>query len=60
MTARGSFDTSTWRSTGLAYSVELESTASPDELHGLLDAVDAVAEIPRAIRLGVTVTRVAE
>lgn len=60
VTAGGSFDTSTWRSTGLAYSVDVESPAPPDEVRRLLDTVDVVAEIPRAIRLGATVTRVAE
>ena len=58
VSAGGGFDTSTWRSTGISYSVEVSSDAPPDELAHLLEAVDDIAEIPRAIRAGATVQRV--
>lgn len=49
--ARGGFDTDTWASTGIEYTLEVDS---PDPS----DAVDRVAEIPRAVRTGTTVHRV--
>jgi uncharacterized OsmC-like protein len=55
--ASGSFDSDTWASTGIVYGVEVDSPASADELARLLDRVDEVAEIPRAIRAGATVQR---
>jgi hypothetical protein len=55
--ASGSFDSDTWASTGISYGVEVDSPASVDELARLLDRVDEVAEIPRAIRAGATVQR---
>ena len=55
--ASGSFDSDTWASTGIVYGVEVDSPASVDELARLLDRVDEVAEIPRAIRAGATVQR---
>jgi uncharacterized OsmC-like protein len=57
VTAGGRFDTETWQSTGITYQVELDSLADPADLAALLDRVDAVAEIPRAIRAGATVAR---
>jgi uncharacterized OsmC-like protein len=59
VTAGGGFDTETWTSTGISYRVELDSPASAEELVRLLAAVDAVAEIPRALRAGAAVRRVA-
>ena len=56
--AAGGFDTTTWHSTGIDYTVELDSPASDDELSRLLEAVDTIAEIPRAIRAGAPVRRV--
>ena len=56
--AAGGFDPATWQSTGIDYSVQLSSGASERELAQLLDAVDEVAEIPRAIRAGAAVARV--
>ena len=50
--ADGGFDDD-WRSTGVAYAVTLDSPAPADEQRALLAAVDAVAEIPRALRAGV-------
>ena len=58
VSAAGEFDTSTWRSTGISYSVEVSSAVSVDELARLLAVVDEVAEIPRAIRAGAIVGRV--
>jgi hypothetical protein len=59
VTASGGFDTDSWRSTGIDYSVELASGAEKSALDHLLEIVDRVAEIPRALRVGTTVTRVA-
>jgi uncharacterized OsmC-like protein len=58
VTAAGGFDTATWQSTGIDYSVEVSSDAPADELARLLEAVDDVAEIPRAIRAGAIVRRI--
>ena len=55
--AVGGFDTGSWTSTGITYEVELDSPASADELASLLDHVDEVAEIPRAVRAGAPVRR---
>ena len=57
VTAAGGFDPATWQSTGIGYSVEVRSDAPADQLAHLLEAVDQVAEIPRAIRAGATVRR---
>jgi uncharacterized OsmC-like protein len=57
VTAAGGFDTETWSSTGITYRVELDSAATREEQARLLERVDAVAEIPRAIRAGATVRR---
>ena len=46
-----------WRSTGITYSVELATPASPEERAALLAVVDEAAEIPRALRSATTVTR---
>ena len=55
--ATGGFDPDSWSSTGITYDVELRSDAAPEQLQHLLDLVDAVAEIPRALRSGTTVRR---
>jgi uncharacterized OsmC-like protein len=57
VTATGDFDTDTWASTGITYGVEVDSPAAADVLSRLLEKVDAVAEIPRALRAGATVER---
>ena len=54
--AGGDFDDS-WRSTGIAYTVDLASDAGRPELERLLEVVDRVAEIPAALRHGTTVRR---
>ena len=56
--AAGGFDTATWQSTGIGYSVEVSSDAPADQIAHLLEVVDHVAEIPKAIRAGATVQRV--
>jgi uncharacterized OsmC-like protein len=58
VSAHGGFDTDTWQSTGISYSVQVRSSASAEKLAHLLDVVDAVAEIPRAIRSGAPVYRI--
>ncbi len=52
----GHFDDE-WRSTGVAYSVTLDSRAAADDQARLEALVDEVAEIPRALRAGVPVRR---
>jgi hypothetical protein len=59
VTAGGGFDPQTWHSSGVTYAVEVDSPAAPDEVEALLRAVDAVAEIPKALRAGAPVGRVA-
>lgn len=58
VTAAGGFDASTWRSTGINYSVDVGSDAPADQLARLLEVVDQVAEIPGAISAGAAVRRV--
>lgn len=57
VTARGGFDTGAWASSGIAYTVEVDSTASPADVEALLRIVDDVAEIPKAVRVGAPVER---
>jgi uncharacterized OsmC-like protein len=57
VTASGDFDPQTWASTGITYSVEVDSEASEHDLAALVIRVDQVAEIPRAIRAGAPVKR---
>ena len=59
VSAAGGFDAGTWKSTGISYSADVSSVASPGELARLLEVVDEVAEIPRALRAGAPVGRVA-
>jgi hypothetical protein len=58
VSAAGGFDTDTWLSTGITYSVQLSSPAPAETLAHLLDVVDAVAETPRAMRSGAAVKRI--
>jgi len=58
VTAAGGFDAGTWQSAGIGYTVEVSSDAPAGELAHLLQVVDQVAEIPRAVRAGATVRRV--
>jgi OsmC-like protein len=57
VSARGGFDEETWQSTGVTYAVELDSPASAQDVASLLAQVDEVAEVPRALRAGMTVER---
>jgi hypothetical protein len=57
VSARRADSVSSWQSTGIDYSVEVSSDASADQLAHLLEVVDHVAEIPRAIRAGAAVQR---
>jgi uncharacterized OsmC-like protein len=57
VSAAGGFDTGTWKSTGVSYSVDVSSDAPADEVAHLLEVVDEVAEIPRALRAGTPVRR---
>ena len=54
--ADGGFDED-WRSTGIEYSVILDSRARKEDLARLEGVVDDTAEIPRAIRAGALVAR---
>ncbi|GGL92436.1 OsmC family protein [Nakamurella endophytica] len=56
VTASGAFDPD-WHSTGIEYQVEVDSPAPPDRVQALTRQVDAVAEIPRALRAGARVQR---
>jgi hypothetical protein len=55
--ARGEFDADTWQSTGVTYALEVDSAADADEVASLVARVDEVAEVPRALRAGMTVQR---
>jgi uncharacterized OsmC-like protein len=58
VTATGDFDRETWRSSGISYCVEIDSDAPDAEQRRLIELVDDVAEIPRALRQQSAVTRV--
>jgi hypothetical protein len=58
VTASGGFDTDTWQSTGIGYSVEIDSDSSAEDVDAMLAVVDSMAEIPKSIRAGATVVRV--
>ena len=47
-------------STGVVYTVEVDSSASAGEVAKVLDRVDEVAEIPRVLRAGMSVERAHE
>lgn len=55
--ARGGFNPATWSSTGIEYDVDVDAADHFEQIQHLLDLVDEVAEIPRALRAGTTVTR---
>jgi hypothetical protein len=60
VSARGDFETDTWRSIGIGHTVHVDANALPGEVEELLRRVDYVAEIPRAIRAGARVERLGE
>jgi hypothetical protein len=51
----GGFDDE-WGSTGIEYDVEVDSPSEPASVGSLLDHVDGVAEIPKALRLASVVS----
>jgi uncharacterized OsmC-like protein len=55
--ADGDFDAESWRSTGITYEIEIDSTANAEQIERLISAVDEVAEIPKALRAGTQVHR---
>ena len=55
--AGGAFDTESWVSQGIVYTVDVDSTATAEEVAKVLTLVDEVAEIPRVLRAGTTVER---
>ena len=55
--AAGGFDSTRWESTGITYSVQMNSPASAEEVANLLHVVDRVAEIPSVLRAGAPVRR---
>ncbi len=55
--ASGALDGSTWLSSGIGDEIDVASEAGDDEIERLLLVVDDVAEIPKAVRVGTTVTR---
>lgn len=55
--AWGGFDTATWASTGVTYDVQVDSDASETDVAHLIEVVEEVAEIPRTLRSGTTVSR---
>ena len=57
VSAWGDFNRETWQSTGVSYTVEVQSSASRPEIDELLVIVDAVAEIPKSLRAEATVQR---
>jgi hypothetical protein len=57
--AEGDYDVDTWASTGIRYAVEVDSEVEAYRIRELLDRVDDVAEIPKAIRQGGEVVRAA-
>ncbi len=56
VSAEGTFDDE-WRSAGITYVVTVDSPGDAAEVASLLEVVDDVAEIPRAIRAGTIVER---
>ncbi|RKS68527.1 OsmC-like protein [Motilibacter peucedani] len=57
VTAEGGFEPETWASTGIRYRVEVDSPAGGDEVDRMLEVVDEVAEIPKTLRAGASVSR---
>jgi hypothetical protein len=57
VSADGGFD-DVWTSTGISYDIALDTTAPSETVQLLLEVVDEVAEIPRALRAGADVRRV--
>jgi uncharacterized OsmC-like protein len=56
VTASGTFGPG-WQSGAVEYAVALDSQLSDEQMDELISAVDEVAEVPRALRSGITVSR---
>lgn len=56
-TTDGGFDED-WHSTGVSYTLAVDSPAPAEDVERLVATVDEVAEIPKALRAGATVRRV--
>jgi uncharacterized OsmC-like protein len=52
----GGFDDG-WASTGIEYTLTVDSPAPEDDVRRVVAAVEEIAEIPRALRAGARVTR---
>lgn len=57
VTAWGEFDTETWSSRGIEYTVEVNSTAVGSAVDDLLRVVETVAEIPKTLQQAARVRR---
>jgi uncharacterized OsmC-like protein len=57
--AAGGFDDETWACTGVDYQVDVATPAPEADVERLLRSVDVVAEIPKAMRAGAPVRRLA-
>jgi uncharacterized OsmC-like protein len=57
VTVSGGFDPTTWASTGITYRVQVDAAAGDAEVAALLERVEAVAEIPKALTAGASVVR---
>ena len=55
--ANGVFDTESWVSTGINYTVDVDSSAPADSVAEVVARVDEVAEISRVLRAGTSVER---
>lgn len=53
----GDLDQQTWASTGITYSIEIDSPSPDEAVQRLLTVVEDVAEIPKALRAGAPVER---
>lgn len=58
VTARGDFDRETFQSTGVEYEVEVNSEAAGPDIEQLIQVVDEVAEMPKALRANAEVRRI--
>lgn len=57
VSAAGGFDTATWQSTGIRYTVEVDAAADAVAIDDLIRWVDEIAEITRAVRATAEVAR---
>jgi len=57
--ADGGFHDDAWGSTGITYAVEVQADAPAEAVERLLAHVEEIAEIPRTVRAGADVRRVA-